>query len=196
MACCAAITASVSCRASSERSDILVGYRSLVVNMLIVNILNIFMPASTGIFRRASASFRPVDLRFRLAPETLQRVGFPSEVLTLLAVGTDGVGSGDLLPFPAAQGRAEQTGPDDDAPAVGGRLAHGEVDAADADRFFAHFDDHFAVVGFIDYRVPRAAPQDVSDVVQTSRPTAWRGGGGHERGQCNTSCQVSVGARA
>src|SRR5206468_7263111 len=103
--------------------------------MLIVNILNIFMPASIAVFTEVSAGFRPVHRRVRLGPEAFQRVGFAAEVLTLLALGTDGVGLGDLLPFPAAQGRAEQTGPNHDAPAVGGRLAHGDVDATDAHRF-------------------------------------------------------------
>src|SRR6267143_4975642 len=93
-----------------------------------------------GCSRGGSAGFRPVDLRFRLAPETLERVGFATEVLALQAVGTDGVGGGDLLPFPAAQGRAEHAGPDDDAPTVRRRLAHGDVDAADAHRLLAHFD--------------------------------------------------------
>src|SRR3989441_11501306 len=105
--------------------------------MLIVNILNISMSASTGVFREVSAGFRPVHLRVRLAPEAFQRVGFAAEVLTLLALGTDGVGLGDLLPFPAAQGRAEQTGPNHDATAVGGLLAHGDVHATDANRFLA-----------------------------------------------------------
>src|SRR6266446_1445744 len=150
--------------------------------MLIVNILNIFTPASIAVFREVSAGFRPVHLRVRLAPEAFQRVGFAAEVLTLLAVGTDGVRGGDLLPFPAAQGRAEHAGPDDDAPVVGGRLAYGEIDAADAHRFLAHLDDHFAVVGFIHDGVPRPAPQNVGDVVQASRPAAWRGGRSHERG--------------
>src|SRR5436309_277539 len=56
-----------------------------------------------------SAGFRPIDLRFRFAAQALQRVGLAAEILTLLALGTDGVGLGDFLPFPAAQGRAEQT---------------------------------------------------------------------------------------
>src|SRR6059036_3857684 len=119
-----------------------------------------------------SAGFRPIDLRFRFAAQALQRVGLAAEILTLLALGTDGVGLGDFLPFPAAQGRAEQTGPYHDAPAVGGRLAHSEVDAADTHRFLAHFDDDFPVISFVDDGVPRAAPQNVGDVVQTSRPTA------------------------
>src|SRR6266566_6264751 len=119
-----------------------------------------------------SAGFRPVHLRGRLAPEALQGVGLAAEGLTLLAVGTDGVRGGDLLPFPAAQGRAEHAGPDDDAPVVGGRLAYGDVDAADAHRFLAHFDDDFAVVGFIDDGVPGPAPENVGDVVQASRPAA------------------------
>src|SRR6266545_5860175 len=135
-----------------------------------------------------SAGFRPVDLRFLLAPETLQRIGLAAEVLPLLAVRTDGVCGGDLLPFPAAQGGAEQAGANDDAPLVGRRLADGDIDAAHADRLLADLDHHFAVVGFVDDRIPRAAPEDVSDVIQTSRPAAGYGREGHERGQSSISC--------
>src|ERR1043166_3899047 len=91
----------------------------------------------------SSAGFRPVDSGFPPAAEALQRVGFAAEILALLAVGTDGVGGRDLLPFPAAECGAEQAGSDDDAPTVRRRIADGDIDAADAHRFLAHFDDHF-----------------------------------------------------
>src|SRR5438034_10322597 len=91
------------------------------------------------------AGFRPVDLRFRLAPQTLQRVWLAAEVLPLLTLGTDGIRGGDLLPFPAAQGRAEQAGADDDAPPVGRRFAHRDVAPAHAHRLLADFDAPLSV---------------------------------------------------
>src|SRR6266852_9435656 len=99
--------------------------------MLIVNILNSFRLRKTAV----SAGFRPVDFRFPRAPRASEGVGFPFEVLPLLAVGTDGVGRDHVLPFPAAEGRAEHARADDDAPSIGRRVAHGDVDAAEPDRF-------------------------------------------------------------
>src|SRR6266480_1162006 len=102
--------------------------------MLIVNIRNIFRPAIPGCFSAtddrwltadgSSAALRPVDLRLLLAAQAFHPVRLAGEVLSLLAMRTNGVRRGDLLPFPAAQGRAEQAGPDDDAPVIGGRFAH------------------------------------------------------------------------
>jgi len=119
-----------------------------------------------------------------VAAGALQRDRFAGEILPFLTVGTDRVGGGDLLPFPAAQGGAEDPGANDDAPAIGRRVAHGDVDAADPHRFLANFEDDFAVGGFIDDGVPRAPTQDVGNVVEAAGPPA---GTSHERAQCSTS---------
>src|SRR5437016_13178478 len=132
----------------------------------------------------ASTGFRPVDLRLPLAAEAFQGTGLVAEVLPLLAVGTDGVRGGDLRPFPAAEGRAEHSGADDDAPMVGGHVADGDVDAAEADRLVADLDDDFAVRSFVDDGIPRPTTQDVGDVVEASGPAPGRD---HEGAQCSTS---------
>src|SRR4051812_43048969 len=136
----------------------------------------------------SSAGFRPIDFRLLFAAEAFERIGLAGEVLALLAVRADGVGGRDLLPFPAPEGGTEQSGPDDDAPLIGRGIADGKIDAAHAHGFFADFDDHFAIVRFIDDRVPRATAEDVGDVVETARPTTRIRWGRHERGQCSTSC--------
>src|ERR1051325_5231256 len=99
--------------------------------MLIVNILNIFTQARSGVSRGAgrSAGFRPVDLRFRFTAEAFQRIRLAAEILPLLAGWTNGVRRRDLLPFPAAEGGAEQAGPHDDAPTIGRRVADGDIAA-------------------------------------------------------------------
>src|SRR5712671_5793028 len=127
--------------------------------MLIVNILNIFSGARTGF----SAGFRPVDLRLLLAAAALQARRSAAEVLPLLAVRTDGVRRRDLLPFPAAQGRAEQAGARHDAPLIRWRLADRDIDTADPHRLLADLEHDLAVVRFVDDRVPCAATQDVGD---------------------------------
>src|ERR1051326_8152316 len=127
--------------------------------MLIVNILNIFTQARSGVSRGAgrSAGFRPVDLRFRFTAEAFQRIRLAAEILPLLAGWTNGVRRRDLLPFPAAEGGAEQAGPHDDAPTIGRRVAHGDIDATDAHRLFANLEDDFAVrrLFTIGYHAPR-----------------------------------------
>src|ERR1051326_7460715 len=92
--------------------------------MLIVNILNIFMQARSGVSRDAgrSAGFRPVDLRFRFTAEAFQRIRLAAEILPLLAGWTNGVRRRDLLPFPAPAAGAERPGPRAKTPATGGRL--------------------------------------------------------------------------
>src|SRR6266446_2834057 len=107
--------------------------------------------------RRGSADLRPVDLRLLLAAQAFHRVRLAAEILPLLALGTDGIRGGDLLPFPAAQGRPQHARADDDTPLIGGCLANGDVDAADTHRFLADLDDHFVVVTVVHDRVPRAA---------------------------------------
>src|SRR3989442_10530366 len=131
-----------------------------------------------------SAGFRPVDLRLPLAAHAFHGVGLAAEILPLLALGTHGVGGGDLLPFPAAEGRAEHSRADDDAPMVGGRVADGDVDAAEADRLVADCDDDCAVCSFVDDEIPRSTTQDVGDVVEASGPAPGRD---HEGAQCSTS---------
>src|SRR5574341_2191764 len=126
----------------------------------------------------SSAGFRPVDLRFLLAASALQRLRLTGDILPFLAMRTDGVGGGNLLPFPAAQGRAEDARARDDAPLIGRRVAHGNVDAADAHRLLADFEHDLAVGGFIDDGVPRAPAQDVGNVVEAAGPPA---GTSHER---------------
>src|SRR4029077_6381937 len=107
--------------------------------MLIVNILNIFMPARWA--RRGSAGLRPVDLRLLLAAQAFHRVRLATEILPLLALWTDGVRGGDLLPFPAAPGGPAPARADDDAPLIGGGFTNRDVDAADTHRFLADLDD-------------------------------------------------------
>lgn len=134
-----------------------------------------------------------------MAPEALQLVGFAGEILPLLAVRADGVRRGDLLPFPAAEGGSQHAGADHDAPAIGRRIADGDIDPADANRPLAHLNHNFPVVCLIDNRIPRAAPQNVGDVIEAACPSTGsrdrrrrggRGGRGghHERGQFSTSC--------
>src|SRR6267378_1205214 len=152
--------------------------------MLIVNILNTFQLRKRG----GSAGFRPVDLRLFSAAAAFQRVRFALEILTLLAMRTDGVRRRDLLPFPAAQGGAEQAGARHDAPLVRWRVADGDVDAADPHRFLPDLEHDFSVGGFVNDRVPCAAPQYVGDVIEAAGPSTWSvgRGGNHRRAECST----------
>src|SRR6266487_5460440 len=142
-----------------------------------------------------SAGFRPVDRRFLLAADAFQRVRFAAEILPLLAMGTDTVRRRDLLPFPAAEGGAEQAGARHDAPLVRGRVADGDIDAADPHRFLAHLEHDFPVGGFFDDRVPGAAPQHVGDIIEAPGPSAWSRGS-HRRAECSTPRYIALCARS
>src|SRR5437660_12709288 len=139
-----------------------------------------------------SAGFRPVDLRFPRAPRACEGVRFAREVLALVAIRTDGVGRDHVLPFPAAEGRAEHTSSHDDTPAIGGGIAHGDIDAAEPDRLLPHFNDALAG-GCFDDGIPGASTEHVGDIIQTSRPPD---GTAHAAAQCSTSRYIALCARS
>ena len=118
----------------------------------------------------SSAGLRPVDLRLQLAAGACQCRRSAGKILPLVTVRADGVGHRGPLPFPAAQGRSEHAGPHDDAPVIGSRLAHVDVDAADAHLSLADF-EHNLVAAFVQNGIPGAPAQHVGNVIEAARPT-------------------------